>query len=101
VADASSNVLTLAPSLVYQRSSWGYLQITKETLQRLLYLHRLPSVILDAVFSFGTKITHEDDPFFGLCYTKLSQSLPEVESGYSTGVNHLGKLEYVEKILVS
>ena len=47
------------------------MQISKETLQKLLFTHKIPSVVLDAVFSFGAKVTGEDDPYSNICYRKL------------------------------
>ena len=55
-------------SFIYQRSSWGYLQISAEMFQKLVAAHTVTSAILDAVHSFGAKVTGEDDPLFNICH---------------------------------
>lgn len=66
-------------SFIHQRSSWGYLQLSKETLQKLLSTHKLSPIIIDAIFSFGAKVTNDDDPYFNLCHRQVC-SLDTIEA---------------------
>ena len=66
-------------SFIHQRSSWGYLQLSKETFQKLLSTHKLSPIIIDATLSFGAKVTNDDDPYFNLCHHQVC-SLGTVEA---------------------
>jgi hypothetical protein len=46
------------------------MQISRGTLQRLLFSHEISPVVLEGVFSFGSKVTGEDDPYASICYWK-------------------------------
>ncbi|KIW34743.1 uncharacterized protein PV07_01501 [Cladophialophora immunda] len=84
---------------VHQPSSWGYLQISRATLQRLLYTHEISPVVLEGVFAFGSKITGEDDPYFSLCSWKTKeqpvQNAAGVEKRWSSEICYL--LRYYDK----
>lgn len=61
-------MLTVFASFIHQANSWAPLQTSAETLKRLLTAHAASPVFLDALFSFGAKVTGDDDPYFNLCH---------------------------------
>lgn len=58
-------------SFLHQRSSWGSLQISKETFLKIFSYHEASPILLDAILSFGTKVTGEDDSNFNICYNRI------------------------------
>lgn len=77
-------------SFIHQRSTWGYLQISLETFERLLIAHSVTFVVIDAVHAFGAKVTGEDDPLFNICHYDMYSS--KVDNGEVCGGPVSGKL---------
>ncbi|KAI9779425.1 MAG: hypothetical protein M1839_007390 [Geoglossum umbratile] len=57
---------------IHQTTSWGRLQISFEMFKRLLTLKDVSPIFTEYVQAFGTKVTGEDDPFFGSYNRKVS-----------------------------
>ena len=80
---------SLICSFLHQRSSWSPLQITEETFLKISSQHTLPTIVLDAISSFGSKITGEDNPYHEVCHATISPSRPlSQESNYTQGLHN-------------
>jgi hypothetical protein len=62
------DMLTFFVSFIHQATSWSPLQTSADNLKQLLAAHTVFPAFLDALFSFGAKVTGDDDPYFNLCY---------------------------------
>ena len=70
-------------SFIHQSSSWSRLEISAEAAKKLLTVHNVSPILLDAMYSFGAKVTGDDDPYFNLCYCRRSNdSSAEVHGPY-------------------
>lgn len=69
-------------SFFQQLSSWSPLQTSLENVQKLLTLHTVSPVILDALYSFGAKVTGDDDPLFNLCHQEIHFSSEKMPDSY-------------------
>ncbi|KAF8853237.1 hypothetical protein BDZ45DRAFT_729630 [Acephala macrosclerotiorum] len=63
---------------IHQATSWSPLQTSADNLKRLLAAHTVFPAFLDALFSFGAKVTGDDDPYFNLCYQCESDTSFEI-----------------------
>lgn len=65
---------------IKQQTSWSALQVSAEAVQRLLTAYSVSPVFLEALYSFGRKVTGDDDPYFSLCEERptLSPSVREL-----------------------
>lgn len=61
-------------------------------MKKLLTVHAVSSVFLDAVHAFGSKVSGEDDPLFSICHHALSDA-PNV-LGASPGGQCYGEPPY-------
>lgn len=44
----------------------------------MLTAHTVSSIFLDAIHAFGSKVSGEDDPYFGICHHTISQMSQEL-----------------------
>ena len=66
--------LTQDNSFIHQPSSWSHLQISADTVKQLLTAHTVSPAFLDALYSFGAKVTGDDDPYFNLWFHQVHSS---------------------------
>ena len=71
-------------SFINQQSSWSHLQTSAEAVQKLLTAYAVSPIFLDGLYSFGAKVTGDDDPYYNLCEKQI-QYLDDKMSSYDYG----------------
>ncbi|KAF2110565.1 hypothetical protein BDV96DRAFT_195472 [Lophiotrema nucula] len=56
---------------ISQKTSWSHLEVSAETMQKLLISYSVPIYFLEALYAFGAKVTGDDDPHFNFCKTRV------------------------------
>ncbi|OAL51490.1 hypothetical protein IQ07DRAFT_585892 [Pyrenochaeta sp. DS3sAY3a] len=59
---------------ISQGHSWSQLQVTAELMLRIIAHHDISPLMIDFVQCYGTKVTGEDNPFYGLFYSSFSSA---------------------------
>ena len=62
-------------SFLHQQTSWSVLETSTKALQQLLIAYSVSSIFLEALYSFGTKVTGDDDPYYAHCEERHNTSL--------------------------
>ena len=62
-------------SFIQQQTSWSALQVPTGAVQQLLTAYSVSPIFLEALYSFGTKVTGDDDPHFAFSEERYNSSL--------------------------
>lgn len=81
---------TYSGSIIHQNNSWSSLKTSVDAVQKILAAYRITPIFLDALRSFGVKVTGRDDPYFNLCDVNVTDEGDNATKyGKLTGLKYL------------
>lgn len=67
---------TDSDSVLHQENSWSSLDADLVDFRNIMTTHRVSPRFLDAIHSFGSKVTGDDDAYFNICDAQAFNEVP-------------------------